>query len=361
MFAEHYRSQKVPLKESFGVPYPELFTNSQSEYHALTTTAALVDLCHWGALRLRGGDRVRFLNALTTNDVQSLPEGHACHSALATVKGKLVAELFVLKREDELLILVAQGDTGAVAETIDKHIIADDVSMENASADYGVIAVEGPKSREIVWRLFPKEPLPDETLQFVDADYLGTPVTIVRNTVTGEPGYHFIAPAGGVHHIRTHLIQSGRADDMALAGRAAWNTRRVEAGMPWWVVDVIAGENFPKECRLEDVVSYDKGCYLGQETIARMHYRGHPNWLLSGAVPTGDVVSHEPPAGAELFAADDSSKAVGHVTSAVISPVLQKLLIMSYVRAAFADPGTELVLRAGGVEHTVVVTSLPVK
>ena len=117
MFAEQYKSEDVILKESFGVPYPEVFTDPQSEYHALTTTAALVDLCHWGALRLRGGDRVRFLNALTTNDVESLPAGRACHSALATVKGKLVAELFVLKREDELFVLVAQGDTTTVMAT----------------------------------------------------------------------------------------------------------------------------------------------------------------------------------------------------------------------------------------------------
>jgi folate-binding protein YgfZ len=361
MFAEQYKREDVTLREWFGVPYPEVFTDAQSEYRALTTTAALLDLCHWGALRLRGGDRVRFLNALTTNDVQSLPEGRACHSALATVKGKLVAELFALKRQDELFLLVAQGDTGAVADVLYKHVIADDVAMDNVSGDYGVIAVEGPKSREVAWRLFPTQRLPDEPLQFVDADYLGTPVTILRNTVSGEPGYHFVVPADGIRLIRNHLIQSGRADDMALAGRVAWNTRRVEAGMPWWGVDVVAGENFPKECRLDDVVSYDKGCYLGQETIARMHYRGHPNWILAGVVPAGDGVGGEPPVGAELCAPADSSKAVGRVTSAVFSHALQKLLMMSYVRTAFADAGTELVLRADGVEYTVVVTSLPVK
>ena len=179
--------------------------------------------------------------------------------------------------------------------------------------------------------------------------------------MTGQPGYHFIVPADGVVRIRGYLIQSGRADDMELVGRAAWNIHRVEAGIPWWGADVTAGENFPKECRLDGVVSYNKGCYLGQETLARMHYRGHPNWLLSAAVPAQPEGGGVPPAGSELFALSDSSKAVGRVTSAVESPALEKLLIMGYVRSGFTEPGTELVLRAGEVERTVIVTSLPVK
>jgi aminomethyltransferase len=360
MFAEDYKSQNVPLEESFGVLYPEAFTDPRAEYRALTTTAALVDLCHWGALRLRGGDRIRFLNALTTNDVERLPAGRACHSALATVKGKLVAELFVLKGEGELFVQVAQGQAGTVAEVLDKHIIADDVDLEDVTGQFGVLAVEGPRFREIVWRLFPTTPLPAEPLGFVDADYLGTSVTVVRNSVTGEPGYHLIVPSRGIARIRDFVIQSGRADDMMLAGRAAWNARRVEAGMPWWGVDIVAGENFPKECRLEDVVSYDKGCYLGQETIARMHHRGHPNRLLSGVVPAADGTP-DAPAGSEMFAPADTSKPVGRVTSAVYSPALEKQLIMGYIRTGYTDPGTELVLRAGGGERPVVVTPLPVK
>jgi folate-binding protein YgfZ len=361
MLADQYKSDKISLKESFGVLYPEVFTDAGSEYRALTTTAGLLDLCHWGALRLTGTDRTRLLNALTTNDVQSLAAGQACHSALVTIKGKLVAELYILRRKEELFVLVAQGNTAVFAETIDKHIIADDVIARDVSGDYGVVGVEGPKSREIAWRLFPTVKFPDEPLRFVDTDYLGTPVTIICNSVTGEPGYHFVVPADGIQRVRDYLIQSGRADDMALAGRAAWNTRRIEEGIPWWGADITAGENFPKECRLEGVVSYNKGCYLGQETLARMHYRGHPNWLLSAAVPTDSEGGGVPPAGSELFAPADLSKAVCRVTSAVESPALEKLLIMGYIRSGFADPGTELVLRAGDSERTFVITSLPVK
>jgi len=360
MFTESYKAQRIALKESFGVPYPESFTDPADEYRALTATAALIDLCHWGALRLTGNDRVRLLNSLTTNDVASLSAGEACHTALATVKGKLVAEFYVLRRENELFVLVAQGDTRVVAETIEKHIIADDVELNDVSDDYGVVAVEGPESRGIVWRLFPRDPLPTERFRFVDADYLGRPVAVVNNTVTGEPGLLLVVPARGIRRIREHLIQSGRNDDMALAGRAAWNMRRVEAGLPWWGSDVVAGENFPKECRLEDVVSYDKGCFLGQETLARMHHRGHPNWLLVGLVPN-DETPGDAPRGTEVFSADDPNKAVGRITSSAPSPKLNKNLLMGYVRTAFAEPGTELALGPGGSGATVTVTPLPLK
>jgi folate-binding protein YgfZ len=358
MFAETYRNDNIHLTESFGVPYPEVFYTVEYENHPHTHTPVLIDLCHWGALRLTGADRVRLLNALVTNDVDSLEPGSGCHSALTTIKGKLVAELFVLRRENELFVLVSQGDTAVVSATIEKHIIADDVTLEDVSGDYGVLAVEGPIARGIVWRLFPATPLPESPLQFTDADYLGRTVTLVNNSATGEPGYHLVAPAAGIRRIRKHLLQSGLADDAIAAGRAAWDMRRVEAGLPWWDTDVVAGENFPKECRCESLVNYEKGCYLGQETLARMHHRGHPNRLLVGL----ETDAPEPPrAGSELYAPGDADKPIGHVTSAVDSPALQKPLMMGYVRREAAEPGNSLVLRVDGSETTVTVVSLPVK
>jgi len=164
--------------------------------------------------------------------VAKLAPGEASHCALTTVKGKLVAELLVLRRADELLVLVSQGDVHAVADAIEKHIVADDVIVDDASGRFDVLSVEGPKAREVVRRVFPGEPIPSERLRFIDADYQGTTVTILNNQVTGEKGLHVIVAAEGARRMREYLIQSGRAEDMALVGRAAWNMRRVEAGLP---------------------------------------------------------------------------------------------------------------------------------
>jgi folate-binding protein YgfZ len=393
MFLDTYKEEGVRLADAFGVSYPETFSHPVLEYRALVSHLAAIDLTHWGALRLTGSDRATFLDAMITAEVAKLEPGQAAHAALTTTKGKLVAELYVLSRESELLVLVAQGDRAAVAATLAKHIVADDVELEDASAGIGVLAVEGPRCRDLVWRLFPDAAIPMEALRFVDVDYQGIPVTILRASVTGERGFQMIVPADGIARIRDYLVQAGRGLDLALAGRAAWNLRRVEAGLPWFGVD--AGDTFPKECRLDHLVRYDKGCFLGQETLARMHFRGHPNWLLEGVAPADDAPgSLAPPAplaldddalaaaacdpetlrthlaaldlsrlsGAELFApgqAADDAKPVGRITSAVFSPARGSLLALASVRAAHAQARDDMEMITGGEPVRLALTELP--
>ena len=371
MFFDSYKSSGIKLSDRWlGVPYPESFGDPAAEYRALTERSGLIDLCHWGVLRLTGKDSVRLLNSLTTNDAAALDSGQVCSSALTTIKGKLVAELYVLRREGQLLVLVSQGDTKTVAAAINKHIIADDVEVTDLSEDTAIFTVEGPGARGIVWRLFPKLAFPAEPHQFVDTDYLGTPVTVCRLAVAGGDGYCLIVPAESASQIRQYMIQSGYADDMSLVGRVAWNTRRVETGLPWWGADVATGENFPAECRLDHVVSYTKGCFLGQETLARMYHRGHPNWLLVGLAPNGDIAGlndtpssdlqaelHDKP----LFRVDGTEKQSGRITSAVQSPAIGKPLLMGYVRADLSEPGTKALLRIGDSDTPLTVVSLPLE
>ncbi len=260
---------------------PDVFTHPRLEYEALTHTVGLIDLSNVGVLRLRGGDRARFLNAMVTNDVATLHAGNACEALLTTTKGRIVAELLILSRADELLVLVMQGSTARVFEALDSHIIADDVQLTDMSAEMTVLSLEGPKSRDVVWRLFPREPIPLEVLKFSENEYQGLHAIVVRRSVTGEKGLHVIVSRGQSERLRDFFVQAGVGMDMQVVGRVAWNMRRVEAGLPWYGHDV-SEDNFPKEARLDDHVNYEKGCYMGQEPIARMHYRGHPNWLLVG-------------------------------------------------------------------------------
>lgn len=393
MFLDIYKAEGVPLADAFGVSYPETFSHPVLEYRALVSRVALIDLAHWGVLRLTGADRASFLDAMITAEVAKLGPGEAAHAALTTTKGKLVAELYVLARESDCLVLVAQGDRAAVAATLEKHIVADDVELEDASARFGVLAVEGPRSRDLVWRLFPDAALPMEALRFVDVGYHGIPVTILRASVTGERAFLMVVPEDGIARIRDYLVQAGRGMDLALVGRVGWNLRRVEAGLPWLGVD--AADTFPKECRLDHLVSYEKGCYLGQETLARMHFRGHPNWLLEGVAPAGDVPGAlAPPAalamdddalaeaardtetlrahldaldlsrlrGVELFEpgrTKGGDKPAGRVTSAVFSPARGSLLALASVRAAHVQARGELEMSAGGEPVRLALTDLP--
>ena len=394
MLTDTYKTEQIPLSDAFGGPYPDAFTHPRLEYEMLTHTAGLIDLSHWGVLRLTGSDRVRFLNAMVTNDVASLAPGTSCAALMTTTKGKIVAQLLVLARAEELMVLVVQGSTARVVESLESHIIADDVMLTNVSAGFGVLSSEGPKCRELVWRIFPREPLPLKPGEFTENEYQGMRATIVRHTVAGDKGLHVIVPREYLPRMRDYLVQGGVGIDCGPVGRIAWNTRRVENGLPWFGTDVTE-ENFPKETRLDDHVNYEKGCYLGQETIARMHYRGHPNWQLVGLTVPGDTPctpayqerwenlaelptlvrdaeaaradlramnAPQHAIGTELFAgAGAERKVAGRITSAALSPRLQKPLFLAMVRAAVAAPGSPLEATLGGKAVTLAVVELPIK
>jgi len=337
---------------------PDAFTDPALEYEALTHTTGIIDHAVAGVLRLRGKDRVRFLNAMVTNDVAALQTGRSVAALVTTTKGRVMAELLVLARAEELVVMVLQGPVTRVAESLESHIIADDVELENASGSFAVIAVEGPKCRELVWRIFPREPLPMEAGAFTENAYQDLRATVVRHSVVGDKGLLLLVPRGDHERIKSYLVQGAVGLDGAEVGRMAWNTRRVENGRPWFGIDV-SEENFPAECGLDTHVSYEKGCYLGQETIARMHYRGHPNWKLVGLA--GD---HLPAVGAPLCAADasaDASTTSGRITSAVLSPVLGRALCLGFVRATLATPGAEFLVREGDQAESLNIVELPIK
>jgi folate-binding protein YgfZ len=343
---------------------PDSFTDPATEYEALTHATGIIDHAVGGVLRLRGKDRARFLNAMVTNDVEKLAPGHSCAALITTTKGKVIAELLVLMRAAEIIVLVLQGPVARVVESLDSHIIADDVELENISEHFGVIAVEGPKCRELVWRIFPREPLPMEAFAFTENEYQGLHATVIRHSVVGDKGMLMLVSSEHHERIKAYLVQGAVGLDGAEIGRAAWNTRRVEKGRPWFGTDVTE-ENFPAECGLESHVSYDKGCYLGQETIARMHYRGHPNWKLVGLSGATDV----PAPGDALVAAPhdassnaaSSTNAAGRITSAVFSPALERALCLGYVRAPLAVPGAEFLVREGGRTASLTIVELPLK
>ena len=192
----------------------------------------------------------------------------------------------------------------------------------------------------------------------------------MKNTVTGDEGYHLMIPAADLERMRTYLVQAARGSDGLAVGRIAWNIRRTENGLPWYGSD-FTDANFTHEARFEDIVSYSKGCFLGQETLARLKYRGHVNRLLvglaveddnwsnaagtlpaeftrqinnydeiglsKGAKPVAaalDLRKTYPPA-SELFLAEGDSKPVGQITSAVFSPKLDVVIALGWRRSSW--------------------------
>lgn len=366
MLAATYKRNGIKLVEMFGTKYPEYFVHPVAEYRALTAHAAVIDLTHWQTFRLSGKDRVSFLNAMLTNDIASLQPNHGCHCLATTIKGKIIADLFVFVLEQDIRVFVHQGDGAAAYDVLQKHIIMEDVRIEDESSKYGVLALEGPKAEEVLWRMFSTGPFPKEPRQCVSRAFEDVDVFVMRNSVSGEGGYHMMFPAADIERLRNYLVQAARGSDGLAVGGAAWNMRRIEQGLAWFDVDFSA-DSFPDEARLGSAVSYTKGCFLGQEPLARLHYRGHVNRALVGLTTDDDAEETQKLAkqfevatnnydenglhetaeasaraldlrsrfapGTELFrAGDPAGKAVGRVTSAVFSPRLGKPLLLGYVR-----------------------------
>jgi folate-binding protein YgfZ len=399
MLTPFYKSEQVPLIRAFGREYPRYFIHPLAEYRALVGSCGVIDLTHWRVLRATGRDRARFLNAMVTNDVASLEPSRGCHAMMTTAKGKILSELFVFARKEDHLVLVSQGDFAETLGALRKHIVSDDVAIDDVSADYAIIAVEGPKAKGIVGLLFRPGPLPKSPFDLVEREFEKFTVALIQNSVTGETGFHVLVPSDEALRIRNYLVQAARGSDGLPVGHDAWNIRRVEKGLPWYGVDY-DGDNFPQEARLGHTVSYTKGCFRGQETLARLENRGHVNRVFVGLAPEGSSGASKELAGrlAEIAGSSErllerdyriraaldaealdlrgvfpaggalrhvtaagavADKPVGTITSSVFSFALGGPLCLGYVRAESAKDGITLETPAGFAKMRQVELPLP--
>jgi folate-binding protein YgfZ len=286
-----------------------------------------------GVIDLRGEDRVRFLHGMVSNDIEKLLPGQGCHAAMLTTKGKLVADFVVLAEPERLRLVLAASLLDKIRAHLDKHIIMDDVELE--AAELAAVGVYGDDAAAALAR--------------------ATGLDAAR--LAALPPYH---SAGSV--VRTpelggvgfHVLGGGDALVAALAGAplddAEFEERRIEAGTPRYGVDM-GEDRLPIEAGISDAVSFEKGCYLGQEVIARATNLGHINRRLVGLVVEGET-----PAAAGAKLAAPSKPEAGFVTSSARSRRLGKTLALGYVHRTLWDPGTQLVLDDG---RTATVAALP--
>jgi folate-binding protein YgfZ len=347
MLGDLYKIEGVPLVDAFGAKYPESFGDPLAEYHALVESTGIIDLTHWHLLEITGEDRARFLNAMLTNDVASLENNTGCHTLMTTPKGKIISEMYVFAGEERHLVIVAQGDFAETIIVLEKHIITEDVTIADVSASYGIIAIEGPKAGSILPLVLRMGPLPKTHLQSVDRDVDDFHITVINNTATGEQGYHLVIPAPQVARVREYLIQVARGSAGMPIGHTAWNTRRIENGIPWFGVD-FSGDNFPQEVRLDSAVSYTKGCFRGQETLARIHHRGNVNHVLVGLVPIANDEHTQ-----------EKEKPLGRVTSTVNSPRLERPLSLGFVRHESSAAGSNATVKTPDRTIRTEIIELP--
>jgi aminomethyltransferase len=290
---------------------PADFGHVAGEYAALCAGAALLDLSLRGRLRLTGRDRASFLHNMVTNDVLGLRPGGGCDAVKLTLQGKIEGTMHILCDQDALWCDVDPGAAAAVQAALERHRIMEDVVIEDRSREWVLLALQGPRAAEVLAAA-------EVSARIVPRDHCG------------EGGFDiWLTAADAVSGWRALIAAGARP-----AGLQALDRRRVEAGIPWFGSE-LTPEYFPMEAGLEaGWISYTKGCYLGQETISRLHHLGHVNRHLRGLLPEGEIAR-----GTTLAAGD---KRAGIVTSAVHSPALDRPIALGYVHRDFAAAGTML-------------------
>src|SRR5215208_2478890 len=296
------------------------------EYAALRESAALVDLSYRKILRLSGKKAVEMLNAVLTNQVPE-EDRLGVYALLLNPKGRIQADLRVLKSGEDILITVEPEGAAAAKELLGRYAPFYRVGLEDLSdASWGVLGLYGPRAGDLL-------ETPDlaehesAVVSLNGADLLAAGVALPVG------GYDLLGPSDALETARNHLRERGAV----AAGLDEYEAARIEAGVPRFGSD-ITPENFPAEAGiLEQAVSFEKGCYPGQETVARMHYRGHPNKELHRFVVEGSPASP----GTPIF---QNEKRVGEVTSLAPLPVNGEIFALGYLSR---NADTQDALRAG--------------
>src|SRR6266852_4351345 len=338
---------------------PLSYGDEKTEYATVREGGVgLIDLSSRGRVRVAGSEAIMFLNGLITNDMKTLAEGRWMAAAFPNVQGRLIAAVRVVRLPDESTNKKASptflSDTepathGSVLKTISRFTMAGDFRITDLTSETTLLSVQGAGATAIAGSVL------GEAVGEIPRDgalaiswHKGA-VVVIRATHTGEDGFDLIVTTTEALAVWDALIEAGAQP----VGHDALEILRIEAGIARYGRDMDE-TNVVTETNLDDSVSFTKGCYIGQEIIARIKYRGHVAKKLTGLIFEGEVSLES---GAKIFSSDD--KEIGRVTSVTFSPRLNRTIALSYVKYDYLEPGTSVKVISSEKELLAKVTGLP--
>lgn len=322
--------------------------SEMNEYSALHNGALFFDRSDRTRMRISGPKAAELITGMVTNDVSSLVAGEGQYAAALTPKGKIVADIRIFAIDEGLLIDSSAAASAGWKEMVRKYINPRVAPYHDVTSEVGDVGVFGRSSRSVVSRatgLDDKElaalaPYSHRTAPFADSS-----ITVARVPEMDLDGFEIFVPIEAVGALTRRLHGAG-----SFAGSAeTWEIARVESGRPQWGVDMDE-TTLPQEANFDELgaISYTKGCYIGQETVARVHFRGHVNRFLR---KLRFVARPAPPKGAELV--DEGGKVIGDVRSVALSPRFGGVALGMVRREILA--GTTLQARWSGGECSVQI------
>ena len=305
---------------------PSDYGDVSIELDAIKLNVALLDRSYLGKVSVRGPDALDLLNRVSTNDLQYLAVGTMCDTVFASPKGRLIDFCRVINTGDDLILIGSFFHVNHLIDWINRFIILEDVQVKDVTDDYSWLTVMGPHTKMFLGQLTNKSVIGDDEALWLEIKGKNFPV--LRNTSFKYPAYNFFFSNSDAWSIMPVILEQLNDFKGTLIGDIAFQAVRVESGMPDWGTEITQDYN-PHEARLTHAISFTKGCYTGQEVIARLDtYDKVQKYLM--IVELSQKISQMPPL--EVFIDDEQ---VGYLTSYTYNPVSRKSLGLAYIKKMY--------------------------
>ena len=340
-----------PARESDyrGVMTAARFSDPQEEFTALLNGCGVYDLGFRARISLKGGDRVRWMNGMVTNNIRDLAAGHGVYAFLLNPQGRILGDMNVYNRGETLEVETDRSQLEKIIATFDHYIIMDDVEMADISAEWTALGVAGPKARDVLSaagiRVPELQPLQTGVAR-CECNCDCVECTVARGEDPQHESYDLWLAPKDVSKTFAALIAAGATP----VGSEALEMRRIADGVPLYGAD-IRERDLPQETEQVRALNFDKGCYVGQEIVERIRSRGNVHRKFTGFSIEGAA---EIAAGSKIISGE---KEAGEITSAAVvqTPSGERTLALGYIRREVGVPGREVAI--GGVK--TIVAQLP--
>ena len=337
-----HRENGANLGTWFGCALPDDFGDWRKEYGFARESVALLDKNYRSYLDFTGPDRLRYLNAILTNNIKGQANHHGTVSLFLNPQGHIQAEIETYTFPDRIFGVSFAMIRGRLIKGLDRFIIMDDVTLTDVTDRFGTLALEGPKANAVATKLSGVEVESLAERELRECTVGSFPCSMSKRTIGGGLSVEFLAERSHLQSLWSLLLAAARENGGAASGYKALNVLRLEQGVPWFGYD-FGEKQIPHEAGLQNShISYTKGCYTGQEIVERVRSRGQVN---RSRVSLKFDSKEQPPAGTPLLF---DGKEFGYVTRVGFSPATNAYIGMGYVRREKSTPESVLELSGGG-------------
>ncbi|NBO38780.1 glycine cleavage system aminomethyltransferase GcvT [bacterium] len=352
---EEHRRLGARMVDFGGWDMPVQYSGVLDEHKIVRTSVGLFDVSHMGELMVSGRGANDFLQRMTTNDVTKIAIGQAQYSALCKDDGRVIDDIIVYRRGiDSFLVCVNASNAEKDEQWLRAHLPSSGVVLENQSAEYAQIAVQGPKARELVQQFVDINIAGLKYYWFAEGKVLGQPSIIARTGYTGELGYELYVPAQHSPRIWAALVEGAQKFGGKPCGLGARDTLRLEMGYLLYGNDMDESIN-ALECGLGWVTKFAKGEFIGSTALAEQKERGLSRQLVGIQMLDKAIARH----GYKIFSALEGGRELGWVTSGTVAPSLNLNVGMAYVAPEFSPVGSEIFVEIRNERKRALVVKKP--